>query len=467
MDKNLLVQIFVPTTDPEGKGSIGTGYPVAHDRILTARHVVFPENRDSTRPIEVRWYHLNEAPREWQTVSQIVWDSQKEDVAVLECLFPPAIGQFAELDSGKPETFQKWESEGFAKAGKRDDNSNPPVGLKGEAYSMGGHGVFELGVDDPAKSPELWQGASGSPVFVLGKIQGIIVTTPTNFPANRFAAAPMWRLLLDPAFKSAINYQPKPLVKRSPLFLSSLVKTASQTKQINDLLAKIGSAKPSNSLSCVFADFTDECPDTLAFKLLHKLNSGNELYKSVNAVVDYKPSMKPEEWLWAVMKEYLLVEAPTSSVIQKALQENYEDVNVFVLNLTHSQMANCEFIAGLIQAWQSLKLDQAHCLVLLHDKSESPNLLRRLRCWSLRRWAERMGTLLGDSSHHLIRHDRSPAICKSYGKAWIKEIAGQDYSSIQTYELQLRWDQHFETSNRLRYKELRLALKADLIAVKA
>jgi hypothetical protein len=84
MDKNWLVQIFVPTTDPEGKGSVGTGYPVARERILTARHVVFHENRDDSKPIEARWYHLDESQREWRTVSKIIWDSKKEEVAVIE-----------------------------------------------------------------------------------------------------------------------------------------------------------------------------------------------------------------------------------------------------------------------------------------------------------------------------------------------------------------------------------------------
>jgi len=465
MDKNRLVQIFVPTTDPEGKGSIGTGYPVAKDRILTAHHVVFPENRDDSKPIEIRWYHLDESQRGWRTISRMVWDSQKEDVAVLECPFPIEITPFAELDSRKPETAKRWESEGFAKAGKRDDKSNPPVGLQGNTYSMGGHGVFELGVDDPANSPDLWQGASGSPVFVAGRIQGVIVTTPTSFPANRFAAAPMWRLLQDPAFRNAVNFQPKPLLKRDPWFLSSLVKSENQHSQIKRLLTQFEMDNPGKAIACLFADFTVECPDTLAFKLLHQIQSASDGQKQVSISVEYQRGRKPDEWLWDVLKDTLHADAPTVPAIQRALRDYYQEPTVFVLDLAQGHVDNRPFIAGLIHAWQSLQLDDhCHCLVLLQGKPENPSLWRR---WGLARWAKAMGKFLGEARHHLICPDASPAIHPAHGKAWIKEIAKHDYSKTQTSELQFRWQQHFKPNKPLCYEAIRLKLKADLIAVKA
>ncbi|MFM8442234.1 MAG: serine protease [Methylococcus sp.] len=465
MDKRLLVQLFVPTTDPEGKGSIGTGYSVDKDRILTARHVVLPKNRDTSKPIEIRWYHLDEPRRGWRPCRKILWDSSQEDVAVIECPFPNDITRFAELDDRQPETGNRWESEGFARAGKREDNSSPPVGLKGESYSMGGHGVFELGVDDPAIKPDLWQGASGSPVFVDGKIQGVIITTPTNFPANRFAAAPMWRLLKDSDFRQAVNFQ-QPLVKRNLWFLCQLVKTNAQNIQINRLIPK--GSHPVRPLACVFADFTVECPDSLAFKLLHQLNSANHGEIPVSIAVDFKRGMNPDEWLWRVMKEPLQAYAPTHAAIQEALQDGrFEEPTVFVLNfeLDQSLMENRPFIAGLIQAWHSLTLkDRCHCLLLLQSKEETPNLWHR---WRLARWAKAMGHFLGEASDHLICPDASPAIHPSHGDAWIAEIAGQDFNQSQTHELHSRWDEHFKSRKPRRYSDIRLTLKADLIAVKA
>jgi hypothetical protein len=329
---------------------------------------------------------------------------------------------------------------------------------------MGDHGVFELGVDDPAKSPDLWQGASGSPVFVDGKIQGVIITAPTNFPANRFAAAPMWRLLQDDAFRKAVNDPRQLLVKRDEWFLSSLVKTDFQADQIRQFVHhRAPTADPGKALACVFADFTVECPDTLAYKLLHQLNSASPGQKQVPITVEYKRGMQPEEWLCAVMEETLHAEAPTHGAIRKALQDHFQEPSVFVLDLDEGHLDNRQFVAGLIHAWQGIKLDQPHCLLLLHCKPQPPNLLRR---WCLSRWAKRMRECLGGASRHLIRSDTSPAIYPAHGKAWIEEIAKQGFSEPQIDELRFRWNRRFNRNKPLRYETIRLELKADLKAVK-
>ncbi len=58
--KNLLVCIFAPTTGPQD-GVYGTGVPVQNGLILTARHVVKPDNRDLTKPIRIRWWYTEVA----------------------------------------------------------------------------------------------------------------------------------------------------------------------------------------------------------------------------------------------------------------------------------------------------------------------------------------------------------------------------------------------------------------------
>ena len=63
MEKSLLVAVFVPTTDAAGtdrggaRGVIGTGYPVGPDLILTARHLLNLEPRDTRYRLKVRWHY--------------------------------------------------------------------------------------------------------------------------------------------------------------------------------------------------------------------------------------------------------------------------------------------------------------------------------------------------------------------------------------------------------------------------
>ena len=208
MDKNLLVEIFVPTAG-EG-GLIGTGYPVAKDRILTARHVLLPEDRDPQRPIEVRWYHQQGAAREWIATGDdaIVWEGGEDcDAAVLACTFPDGVVEWGLLSAEKPRDQWKWESEGFAEAGKRDDQTRRPVGMIGEVFSAADTAPeFELGAKYAVELPEGWRGASGSPVFVMGKIIGGVVTCPLDFDAQRLLAVPVWRLLEDQGFRDAIGF---------------------------------------------------------------------------------------------------------------------------------------------------------------------------------------------------------------------------------------------------------------------
>ena len=82
MDKNLLIEIFVPTKEGPDVGIKATGYPVGPRRILTARHVLFPGDRDETRPIEARWYHQAGTNANWRAITKISWNEDHFDVAV-------------------------------------------------------------------------------------------------------------------------------------------------------------------------------------------------------------------------------------------------------------------------------------------------------------------------------------------------------------------------------------------------
>jgi len=206
MDKDLLVEIFVPTGSGGNEGMIATGYPVAPGRILTAGHVLGSNPEPSV--IKVRWYNQQGAAREWQSINNILWQGDEGedglDAAVLDCTFPENVTGFGVLSAQRARTEQRWESEGFARAGKKG-KAREPVGLKGACYSVATNvKTFGLGVADWPDGKEQWKGASGGPVFVNGSIIGVIKSCPENFSGRRLNATAIWPLLEIKAFRKAV-----------------------------------------------------------------------------------------------------------------------------------------------------------------------------------------------------------------------------------------------------------------------
>ncbi len=205
MNKDLAAEIYVPTQD--GKGEIGTGYPVAKNLILTALHVVSPKDRDPHQPIEIRF-----SGGDWCVcASELIWQSDDElDVALLQCDFPQAVSRevFGFLSGSRPQDHSKWSGAGFAYAGVDDKTGQPRmVNALGKVFSaQDKDSQFELGAEFPPDIKEGWQGISGSPVFVHGRIIGVIVVCPANFRAERLRATPVWKLLEDTAFRKAVGY---------------------------------------------------------------------------------------------------------------------------------------------------------------------------------------------------------------------------------------------------------------------
>ncbi|MEI2808626.1 MAG: hypothetical protein V9G18_22555 [Albidovulum sp.] len=211
--KNLLVEIFVPTTAVDGTGRVGTGYPVAKDRILTARHVLFPEDLKPAADFYIRWHDWRDTEKpagRWQPVNreQIIWPGTQElDAAVIAFAFPEEVAGWRSLSARNPATGMPWESEGFPDVGKRDDSSRVPVPMRGGIYKRADRakGCW-LDVIAPPKVAADWRGASGSPVFVLSQIVGIIIEVPPGF-SGMLTALPASRLLDEPAFCAAIDHR--------------------------------------------------------------------------------------------------------------------------------------------------------------------------------------------------------------------------------------------------------------------
>ncbi|MDM8548258.1 hypothetical protein QUF61_17340 [Candidatus Venteria ishoeyi] len=200
--KNLLVEIFV---DVGGEGYIATAYPVAFNRVITVHHALYPDGKQPVS-IELRWHHQKGKTRDWQALELadcIVWENKELDVALLRCEFP--VKGSARLSHKKPAGNEHWQSEGFPAAGERDDNLREAVGLQGKTYQAAEtQDWFELGVDNPVKQAKLWEGASGSPVFVDNEIIGIITSFQKPFGGNRFKATPAWKLLDIPEFRQKL-----------------------------------------------------------------------------------------------------------------------------------------------------------------------------------------------------------------------------------------------------------------------
>jgi hypothetical protein len=126
---------------------------------------------------------------------------------VLDVPFPNQMHSWALLAENKPIAGAKWHSEGFAHAGKTAAGNRQPTGMTGHVQAAREASPrFELGVQYPPADSGGWRGVSGSPVFIDGKIFGVVVTSEENFTGNRVEATPTWRLLDVPGFRESIGY---------------------------------------------------------------------------------------------------------------------------------------------------------------------------------------------------------------------------------------------------------------------
>lgn len=139
--KDLLIELFVPSAAGNAKGKIGTGFPIAKDRIMTARHVLFGDGRDETADFEIRWHHWRDSDNpagKWQPVprKQIVFAGSDDlDAAVIAHALPAEVNAWFPLTARNHATGTRWESEGFPDVGKREDNRREAVPMTGEVYS--------------------------------------------------------------------------------------------------------------------------------------------------------------------------------------------------------------------------------------------------------------------------------------------------------------------------------------------
>lgn len=203
--KNLLVCIYVP-----GNQSIGTGYPVSPDLILTARHVI--ESVTDGQTLQVRWHHFRAAEDDgWITLSAdaVVWRGEDElDAALIRCVPPKeaSTAWLAPLQGRKPASQEQWESAGFPHATAVGDRRDPGdfIGLCHTMADMANH--FTVSVTTSPKTEEEWKGASGMPVVVNNRILGVATAVPDNFSARQLKVVPAHKLMGRSDFRDKLAY---------------------------------------------------------------------------------------------------------------------------------------------------------------------------------------------------------------------------------------------------------------------
>ena len=193
-----IVAVFVDIGGQEGE--LATGYPVAPNLVMTARHTLFPVDA-KVHGIELRWQGGDWIPLDLTTC--IVWQDEAIDVVLLRCEYP--MQEFGRLSRRKPVLGMQWESRGFAKVGKRGQKY-PPTQLWGKMPSAVDSPTFVVGIDATTQLPDGWKGASGSPVFDdRGEIIGVIESCPENFHVSRLNVTAVYKLLEIPEFRALVQ----------------------------------------------------------------------------------------------------------------------------------------------------------------------------------------------------------------------------------------------------------------------
>jgi hypothetical protein len=207
---DLLVEVFVAESKSAEKWGFATGYPIARSRIITAGHVL----KHGSSYIQVRLKQSNLGD-ELIPVESVAWDGRSEgfDVAILACSSLPTdlFGEIPLLET-MPTSAVAANGMGYPLKSRTEDQSRP-ASISGKITPMPSEcNDYELGCDDRRGnnryewSSEHWRGVSGSPIFVDGKLAGVIRTHDDTHAFDRFRATAICRLLGKPKFQEAIGW---------------------------------------------------------------------------------------------------------------------------------------------------------------------------------------------------------------------------------------------------------------------
>lgn len=187
----------------------GTGYLIARNLVLTARHVVA-----GTAKIEVRYDRADGEEATAEPTEPPYLGGGDLDIAVLRLttdLDIPVVPLAPDRFRGD----RSWRSRGWARAAPEiaDDEANQVdhlCALAGTAYEFSAQAhSFEVGVNEPPTGLSWWKGASGAPVFLSDRsperLVGVIVHGNQPFDGKRLRAVPLAAVWGD-QFLAAIDY---------------------------------------------------------------------------------------------------------------------------------------------------------------------------------------------------------------------------------------------------------------------
>lgn len=198
--KNSLVAIFTPTIGSAGdEGVYGTAFPISHDLLLTAHHVLFPQDRHETRPTMFKWWYSGENWTEFSHEDMLIGQEWKDlDVALIRLPRPQSLTEFCHLTEQKPTDHKDWSSEGFPAAARLVDTIRPSS-VRGKVMARSDYeDFFQITVDSGLKTDDSrgWGGASGMPIVMETRVIGVAVRVETEFQGT-ILAAPVWKIWND------------------------------------------------------------------------------------------------------------------------------------------------------------------------------------------------------------------------------------------------------------------------------
>lgn len=197
---------LVESTSSSNEVTVGTGYFVTPNRVLTARHVLGATDAGAPTRIRVR----REEPQRWFDADlEPAWQPDAVDALVLSLRDDNE--EFVNVDYGSSnvEVDCDWVTTAYpaaaAQASVEDDVVHyKSVGLTGVWHPKGGRGqstrMLDLEVENP---PKQWHGISGAPVIVDDCLIGIIDSAPLDFENRRLAGVPIEHIVQSAGFVSA------------------------------------------------------------------------------------------------------------------------------------------------------------------------------------------------------------------------------------------------------------------------
>ena len=208
---DLLVEVFAAGSETAGTCGFATGYPIARGRIITAGHVL--NHGSACIKVRLKQSNLGEA---LFPVDGTPWDLRSDgfDVAILACsTLPPELNPEIPLLETMPISDVAAYGMGYPLKSRTEDQRRP-ASISGKIKPMPSRfNDYELGCDDRMGNdryqwtPAHWKGVSGSPIFVDGKLAGVIKTHEDTNVFDHFRVTAICRLLGCPKFLEAIGWR--------------------------------------------------------------------------------------------------------------------------------------------------------------------------------------------------------------------------------------------------------------------